>query len=94
MKTQDEFALMRSLYYPVEGSTTRQRPDTDTLFRAIAGEALACLQRCDWEYRVRNIERLVTVIRWRMNKHREDQHQSELDELAIENIKEVDMNVE
>lgn len=89
MKLQDEFDLMRSLYYPVEGSTRRQRPSTNTLFRAIAGEALACLHRCDWEYRVRNIERLVTVIRWRMNKHREDQHQSQVEKLVKRKNKEV-----
>jgi hypothetical protein len=77
MKPQDEFALMRSLYYPV-GSKRRQRPDTETLFRAIAGEAQACLKTTSWGPRIRNIERLVSIIRWRMRKHWENKHHEEV----------------
>ena len=59
-----------------------KRPTTATLFTAIAGEALACLYRADWEDRIRRIENILSVVKFRIRTHREEQHQSELDSLV------------
>ena len=56
-------------------------PSTKTLFLAIACEAEACLQKTDWETRVRRIENILSVIKWRIREFWEEQHESELDRL-------------
>ena len=89
---EGKFALIRALWEPIEGKP--KKPDTETLFNAIAGEAEACLQRSDWEERIRNIERLVNVIRWRMKKHWEDRYQEELNKLVKKTSNGGDENVE
>jgi hypothetical protein len=59
-----------------------RRPKTGTLFLSIAGEAEACLVKSDCDERLRNIQNIVNVIRWRMNRHWENWHESELEKLA------------
>ena len=90
--TQDggEFALIRALWEPIEGKP--RRPDTETLFSAIAGEADACLHKSNWEERINNIERLLNVIRWRMKKHWDDMNQDQLDRV-VKDAKGGDRNV-
>jgi hypothetical protein len=47
-----------------------QKPSTARLFTAIAGEALICLFRADWETRIRRMENILSVIKRRMELHR------------------------
>ena len=92
MNRQDsEFEVMRGLWYRDE---RKRRPDTTALFLAISGEALACLVKTNWDVHIKNIENLVTVIRWRMRRHWDEWHMSELEKLALKAKKEVDRNVE
>jgi hypothetical protein len=70
-----------------------RRPKTSTLFLAIAGEAESCLVKTDWDERLRNIQNIVSMIRWRMDRHWEQWHESELEKLA-KKAKESDVNVE
>ena len=55
---------------------------TETLFLAIAGEAESCLARSDWEERLNNIVNIVTVIKSRIARFREERYDSELDKLV------------
>ena len=58
-----------------------RRPSTEELFKAIAAEAEMCLRRADWEPRIRRIENIISVIRWRIRRHWEEKHASDLDKL-------------
>jgi hypothetical protein len=69
------------------------RPSTARLFVAIAGEALACLFHTDWEVRIRRMENILSVIKWRIRHHWEQWYQYELVKLA-KKAKESDVNVE
>ena len=77
----------------IDKNNRKIRPDTRALFLAISGEALACLVRTNWDVHIRNIENLVTVIRWRMRRHWDEWHTSELEKLALKEKKEVDNHV-
>jgi hypothetical protein len=57
------------------------KPSTETLFQAIIGEAFACLHYSDWEPRIRRIENILTVIKWRIDQFQSDQRWTELDKL-------------
>ena len=83
--------------YP-DGSV--KKPGTLELFKAISGEALVCLSRTDWEDRIRRIENILSVIKWRMERHRERVFEDELERfvesarrVGPEENKEVDRNV-
>jgi len=69
-----------------------RRPETRELFMAVAREAEACLKRADWEVRIRRIENILSVIRWRILTHREACQETELDRL-IKKAKEVSGHV-
>ena len=58
------------------------RPSTPRLFTAIAGEALACLHKADWENRIRRIENILSVIKWRIRSHREEWQEGEIEKLV------------
>jgi hypothetical protein len=73
-----EMALPESIAYLWED---RRRPSTERLFVALAGEALACLFRTDWEDRIRKMENILSVIKWRIRRHWERQHETGLDRL-------------
>jgi hypothetical protein len=70
-----------------------KRPETKYLFLAIAGEAHACLKSADWEDRIRRIENILSVIKWRIRTHWEERHKSELDQLVRKKGKEVESHV-
>lgn len=70
----------------------RKRPSTDTLFLAVAGEAEACLVRTNWEDRIRRMENTIQVIKGRMRRFWEQQHESKLDKL-VRKAKEVSSHV-
>lgn len=59
----------------------KKRPGTQELFEAVSREALACLSHTDWDVRVRRIENILSVIRWRMRSHQDEMHQRELDRM-------------
>ena len=69
-------------------SSCKEPPSTERLFVAIAGEALACLFHADWEPRIRRIENILCVIKWRMKSFWESWHESELEKL-VKKAKEV-----
>jgi hypothetical protein len=66
-----------------------KRPSTKVLFEAIAGEALACLSHADWETRIRRIENILSVLKWRISVFWEGQLDGELDRLVREAKEEV-----
>jgi hypothetical protein len=68
-----------------------RKPSTQELFKAIAGEAVACLNSTKWDERIQRIENILSVIKSRMIVFRMEQDQSELDRLVKD--KEVDENV-
>ena len=70
-----------------------RRPNTARLFTAIAGEALACLSHMDWEIRIRRIENILSVIKWRIRQYWESWQENELNKL-VKKLKEVDEYVE
>jgi hypothetical protein len=46
-----------------------RRPSTAMLIEAVSGEALACLKSTDLEDRIRRIENILSIIKWRMQAH-------------------------
>jgi len=70
-----------------------KRPETKDLFLAIAEEARACLKRADWEDRIRRIENILSVIKWRIRTHWDEQHTSKLDQIVRKRKKEVESHV-
>ena len=80
-------------FFYVRPRKTPRRPETRTLFLAVAGEAEACLHNTDWEDRIRRMENILCVIRERIRRHWEQQHMSELDRLVLKAKKERDANV-
>lgn len=75
------------------GRIRRKRPETNELFEGLAGEALACLSHADWEDHIRRIENILVVIKERIRRFWEEQHESELDKLVRKAKKEVDSHV-
>jgi hypothetical protein len=60
-----------------------KRPSTGELFKAIAAEAEMCLRKADWEPRIRRIENIISVIRWRIREHWEKvQHEEVMKNVA------------
>ena len=57
-------------------------PSTEELFKAIAGEATACLYYAGWDIRIRRIENILSVIKARIAMFQLNKNQSELESLV------------
>jgi hypothetical protein len=56
----------------------RKRPSTEELFSAVAAEAEMCLRKADWDSRIRRIENILSVIKWRIREFWENKHHEEV----------------
>jgi hypothetical protein len=72
----------------------RKPPSTARLFSAIAAEAFWCLFHTDWDVRIRRIENILSVLKWRIEDHRRSWEFSQLDKLVREAKKEREAHVE